>query len=171
MVVVKSKMEDGIVVKEAVDNLPVPKGVVYVASGSGDGGGGDGTTSFLPRLAHAIGYHPPAVDVFGFFERIFGGGDKEREQHGSWKIVRNRLERCARRYNVKHRRGVMLIIDDADAIARAEEPLFRELQQLAKDGCDEGLIRVVFMVSNDGAAMQSLQQSSAWNRAIVYNSQ
>jgi len=143
-------------VRDTIDALEDPKGVVYVSTP-------DVVSDFGTELAKAVGYNFVFWDAIGGFRR--GMSQAEKEPLASYRPVRQALLNTATAYKKKHNRPIVLVIDAADRIAKDNPKFFGILQDFAKDCADQGLLRVVF-VSSEGVALPLLQSSSAWSRSL-----
>jgi hypothetical protein len=152
-------------VRLAVRSLPGPKGVVYFSTP-------EILEDFSTELAVQVGYRGDAVDLgaafYDYLHRSTRSTDPPSVDHeplASWRPLRKRLVSAANKFFAKHNRPMVLVIDAFDRVCK-ENPRFAiQLQEFAKDGADNGSLRVVFVFSRD-EALPLLTSRSAWERAL-----
>ena len=151
-------------VRQAVRQLPWPKGVVYFDA-----------PELLPKfgthLAAAIGFNVHTVDPWGALRRWFSGVTKvesdpklKEEPIATWTLVQGALFDVAKTYKAKHGRPMVLVVDAADLVAKKGPDFFKDLQDFAKKCADNKSMTVVF-VSSESTVLPLLTESSAFSRA------
>ena len=151
-------------VRQAVRQLPWPKGVVYFDAP-------ELLPKFGMRLAKTVGFSTETLDPWGAARRWLSGLSKtesdpklKEEPLATWLVVQDALEEVAAQYLTKHGRPVTLVIDAADLIAKHDDKFFLRLQDFAKKCADNKSMTVAF-VSSEGTVLPLLTESSAFSRA------
>lgn len=150
-------------VRQVLARLKHPKGVVYFNSPVDP-------RQFSLELANLIECEAE-VDIKGGIERYFERSTKEvkqtdlpREPMFTFTEIMRPLLAAAEKFEQKHGRPMVLVIDSADRLAKKDPDFLAVLQDFAKDCADFGTLRIVF-ISSDGSALPLLMSRSAWSRA------
>ena len=151
-------------VRQTIASLEDPKGVIYMMTPP------CGASQFVPHIARAVGYRE-AIDIPAYLRRRLQGVTKEeggpRQPDVAWRLLISKIMEVAAAYKLKHGRPAVLVIDDADIIAKENPAFLTLLQTAAKNGADTGTLRIVF-VSSEGHALPLLQAHSHWSRGRVH---
>ena len=137
------------VVRQGLYACKSPKGAVYFNCPIAVG-------KFSIELASLIDFHD--------------GGAKRRtetmdEPLETFTTLIRPLTDAAAKFNSKHGRPMVLVIDSVDRIAETNPDFLGDLQDFAKDCADNGNLRFVF-ISSDGSTLPLMMANrSSWSRA------
>ena len=150
-------------VRQVMAKLKHPRGTVYFNTPVNP-------QQFSLVLANLIGCEAE-VDIRGGFRRFFERSSKEvkqtdlvKEPMFTFNEIMGPLLAAAEKFEQKHGRPMVLVIDSADRLAKEDPDFLARLQDFAKDCADFGTLRIVF-ISSDGSALPLLMSRSAWSRA------
>ncbi|CAL8471350.1 g10892 [Coccomyxa elongata] len=137
------------------------EGIIYVAAPSDAG-------QFGHQLANALQLVEqlpnPLFLVYNYVLNIAGGGEHERSSRLGTCL--SALEDAARAFRAARRRPAVLVIDNAERLA-AKEAIMRNVLFAAQQWADRGLVRVVFVSSDDTLVTHLLGQSRCSKAASV----
>ena len=150
-------------VRQVLSGLKFPKGVIYINCPVDP-------ALFSIKLSKLINYQTE-VDFSGRIKRTVEGvskedkqPDKAHEPKASFNKLSDPLVEAALKFQAKHERPMVLVIDSADVLAKKDPAFLEYLQDFAKNCADMGCLRIVF-ISSDGSALPLLMSRSAWSRA------
>ncbi|EIE19695.1 hypothetical protein COCSUDRAFT_44528 [Coccomyxa subellipsoidea C-169] len=137
------------------------EGVLYVEAPSDAGQFGQQLASTLQLVEQLPN---PLFLIYDYVLNIAGGPEQERTSKLSSCL--SALETAARAFRAARRRPAVLVIDNAERLA-AKESVMRDMLFAAQQWADRGLVRVVFVSSDDALITRLLGQSRCSKAASV----
>ena len=147
------------VIRRSLSSLPIPKGTIYLSCP-------EIANQFSIQLAKRTSFAKP-IDFRRGYKRWVERTtkvDPRDELEATFLTLWPHVTEAAAKFKAKHGRPAILVIDDADHLARQYPDLLRKFQDYVKDCVDAKTLRVVF-ISSDGSTLSLMEARSSWSRA------
>ena len=82
------------------------------------------------------------------------------------RILKPLIETAAIKYKTIYKKQPVLVIDAADKIAKINPTFFRYLQEFAKESVDKGIIRIIFVFSDNANLPILMDPSNSYNSRL-----
>ena len=137
------------------EGLETTKGAIYVEVPV------DGTRRDLARaISKSMNYDPAAWYYASWPEIVFFPALLDRKgKRDDLALYQKKLVGLAKWFKAKHKRPMLLVIDNVNKLAQHDPSALESLRSFAKSMADERLIRVIF-VTSDGLAPKQLKEGN-----------
>eukprot|EP00047_Mylnosiga_fluctuans_P021667 m.107579 g.107579 ORF g.107579 m.107579 type:complete len:441 (+) comp8985_c0_seq1:78-1400(+) len=120
----------------------------------------------MPQLALAVSPVQDHLDIIGRLKQLLVH-HKTEAPAAAWARLQKELASAADQYYGEHGYAPTLVLDGVDGVAARDPAMFASLQDFATMEAVRGGLRVVFVVSTDGAAMPLIRAAqSSSSRAL-----